>query len=463
MNKRWQIYEPGANAWTDAMDTNDVARQVIAGKFDLQQQARNASTWATTKVGSISLLEAAIESLRRGGTGIEVPAGPPERIDTQVRDPKEDRSPKRPPTVASPNPAEPRTVSPEEAQFYADLDRLEAKRIRERDAGENKNTTPGSLLTSWASIALWPTEDRKTKEIRECVLASLKEKAIDEVWSFPTEDDKFSILRSYLRITFYRLFRQKKIAFSGNRACFNTGLLDSFYQPIYAVFKKNTNEGSRPFRFEGFCITGEDKLGKWFMRKFPRQERPPAASYLSEFKHVVVKPHVEITFQWSHIIHDGVRRGRFPLAFLLRNAPRQMREPALEQSIHPWLAEYANVLMSDRNALGEFGRVVQMKTNNALQRVGWNYKTAIPNYFATANSMSILLPLSLLDQPMPDVALVIGPVDDGEKEWYASTVYTLDMAYNNARVVSKPMSDWLLVDKIVPGPFSEGSIEPESE
>jgi Domain of unknown function (DUF3825) len=462
MNKRWQIFEPKANAWTGLMDTNEVARQVISGRFGLEQQARDAATWATLKVGSISLLEAAIGSLKQGGAGVEIPASP-ERLGSLVNDPKEDRSPKTQLRAASPDFTKPRTISPEEAPFYAELDRLEAKRIEEGNTRAKKNTTPGSLLTSWALIALWPTTNRRTKEIREPVLASLKEKAIDEDWCFPTDEDKYTILRSYLQYTFYRLFRERKIAFSGRHASFNTGLSDCYYEPIYAVFKRNADGAREPYRFAGFCVAGEEDLGKEFIRKFPYDLRPAAASYLSEFKDVVVKPGVKITYQWSHIIRDGVSRGRFPVAFLIKNAPKQIPPFFPNQPIAGWLETYAKILMSNRDAQSDFGEVIELKVKQALQRVGWNYKAAIPNYFATSNRMSILLPLCLVERSVVDMALVISPVEGGEREWYALTVYTLDMAYNNARVVSKPMSDWLLVDKIIPAQISEGPIESESE
>jgi hypothetical protein len=46
--------------------------------------------------------------------------------------------------------------------------------------------------------------------------------------------------------------------------------------------------------------------------------------------------------------------------------------------------------------------------------------------------------------------LTISPVHEGDVDWYGTTVYTLDMAYSAARVVSKPAGDWLRIDKIKP-------------
>ena len=55
--------------------------------------------------------------------------------------------------------------------------------------------------------------------------------------------------------------------------------------------------------------------------------------------------------------------------------------------------------------------------------------------------MSLLLPLDLTDDEKPDVALVVELVESGA--YLGQTILTMNMAYNNARLISRPDSDWL--------------------
>ncbi len=76
--------------------------------------------------------------------------------------------------------------------------------------------------------------------------------------------------------------------------------------------------------------------------------------------------------------------------------------------------------------------------DNAKERVRRNYKTAIPQYYR--GQIQLLLPLCLGNPRRADLALV---VERHSTFYRASTCLTLDMAYNNARQITKPDRDWL--------------------
>lgn len=85
----------------------------------------------------------------------------------------------------------------------------------------------------------------------------------------------------------------------------------------------------------------------------------------------------------------------------------------------------------------------------ALSRVAWNYKTAIPVYYVKDHKMQLLLPLALEHKGTIDVALVCNHKYDKEKEvnnYEGRTIFTMEMAYNNARLITRPDSDWLMAD-----------------
>lgn len=77
----------------------------------------------------------------------------------------------------------------------------------------------------------------------------------------------------------------------------------------------------------------------------------------------------------------------------------------------------------------------------AQKRVEWNFKTAVPAFYPTKNAMSLLLPLDLTEDDRPDVALVVELTESGA--YIGQTILTMRMAYNNARLICRPDSDWL--------------------
>ena len=98
---------------------------------------------------------------------------------------------------------------------------------------------------------------------------------------------------------------------------------------------------------------------------------------------------------------------------------------------------------------------VRQAVRHAEFRVEQNYKTAIPQYYwprseaEDAGKLQLLLPLCLEDVGRADLAL---SVDRVGSVYRAATVLTLDMAYNNARLIARPDREWL---EPIPGPGTE--------
>ncbi len=77
----------------------------------------------------------------------------------------------------------------------------------------------------------------------------------------------------------------------------------------------------------------------------------------------------------------------------------------------------------------------------AERRVRRNYKTAIPMYSPPRDRIQLLLPLCIVSKESADLALLVDPYEQVNMGW---TVLTLDMAYNNARLLARPDSEWLI-------------------
>lgn len=76
--------------------------------------------------------------------------------------------------------------------------------------------------------------------------------------------------------------------------------------------------------------------------------------------------------------------------------------------------------------------------DNAKERVKRNYKTAVPQYYS--GRVQLMLPLCISSPGQADLAII---VEDHGLFYRAATCLTLDMAYNNARLLAKPDKDWL--------------------
>ena len=80
------------------------------------------------------------------------------------------------------------------------------------------------------------------------------------------------------------------------------------------------------------------------------------------------------------------------------------------------------------------------------KRVYRNYKTAIPQYFreggGEAGKLQLLLPICLQNPSVADLALTVEKTEQGDA-YRGSIILTLDMAYNNARLLARPDTEWL--------------------
>ena len=304
------------------------------------------------------------------------------------------------------------------------------------DSRARQKEKPGELFGKWAHIGDWNK-----------MLASLAEMALPEQWSFDYEEDAYPILGSYLTYTFYRLDYEGKVLENAEKgiAAFNTGLVDKTYEAIYACFSPTTF-GSAPWHFEEFCKAGSRQWGKKLVSTF--NPLPQRATYFSRKEDLLFDGQRPLQRDADHILLDNI--GRLPYEFLEEEL--RGNNAALEALDRVERAEGTgarSVALQDlRDEIEADARTKRRLVNRlddaielAQKRVEWNFKTAVPAFYPTKNSMSLLLPLDLTDDERPDVALVVELVESGA--YLGQTILTMNMAYNNARLISRPDSDWL--------------------
>lgn len=281
-----------------------------------------------------------------------------------------------------------------------------------------------------------------------------EEKALKENWFYGDKNQdirSYPILKNYLLLTFERLLAEdeehlndltweKKILTTDTNAVFNTGLVDKLYEPVYALFKRNTSEiSTRKWKFWTF-VKSNDREHQIMTRIFGTK-LPSPAHYYNQTSELVYNIKTDIgSYNWDHFI-DNCRR--LPIDFLRENGPKfDYSQPKTDK----FYKELAKAIKADQRSMVRIKKRFSDAIDYAIKRVRWNFKTAIPIYYPGQKQISLLLPLALVDDDKIDVALVLEATESGA--YIAHTILTLEMAYTNARLITRPDSEWLTAEKI---------------
>lgn len=258
-----------------------------------------------------------------------------------------------------------------------------------------------TFISELFSFAVYPNYNDAIKFLAND-LASFEE------WDYSDSQVKtYSILKSYLEFTFRKLKQEGKIVYTpGNKfACFNTGLVTSNLEDIFAFFEeyRNPRPGSTiPFCFKAFLKESDNNILRHFSGNIP-----DIANFFDKPDLLIFNPKYRLIPDIDHIIQDNI--SRFPTH--LQNAD-----------------------------IGELRRQIVGAIDEIRKKVRTNYMTAVPQYYD--GKIQLLLPLCLTaGSPNPDLALVVHKLND--VTYTSRTCLTLKMAYNNARVIVKPQSIWL--------------------
>ena len=233
-----------------------------------------------------------------------------------------------------------------------------------------------------------------------------------EEWNFKTEEfrnkypsQNYPILTNYLNYTFLRVVEQNKIIFSKekDKCCFNTGLQTKRGKDIFATFfknKKKKNRNQSDWTFYAFIDSYSEKMQFY-------TPTPEIATYIEDANDLVFDTKIEIDTNLTHIVEQNI--ARFP-SVLQGNSK---------------MAE--NILL---------GSIQELK-----EKVKRNYKIAIPHWYE--GKIQLLLPLVLTNEEnLAELAFVIDK-DKQRNIYRGKTILTMDMAYIDARLITKPDDDWL--------------------
>jgi hypothetical protein len=201
----------------------------------------------------------------------------------------------------------------------------------------NSNSPKNGRLSAYDKLmkfAYFPKKDAGSSKngFQLAIEILANEKVLKEDWSYKDQDkEDYPILRSYFLRTFERLLSEDdkhskdehwntKIRYSKDESyvVFNTGLVDSLFEPVYAFFKKNPRRENQ-YEFVAF-IKSNDNEHQTLTRTFGT-DLPTPAHYYDNTSELVYNIKYEIgTYNWDHIIK---RCCRLPIEFLRDNGPAE--------------------------------------------------------------------------------------------------------------------------------------------
>ncbi len=231
--------------------------------------------------------------------------------------------------------------------------------------------------------------------------------ADDEKWYYERPNsESFSVIFYYIIHTFDRVFKQNKIFINEDEtmSVFNTGLMNKQGDEILGVFERSNNyDESDPtsnyWHFKTFYAENERKFINLSL------ERPDIATYFDDYNELYFDPNVEISLNFDHFYDDNYNRLPEELKTLDKSIARIVFEGFLDYTIK------------------------KIKRNNRIP---------VPQFYR--EKIMFLIPVKVFGTK----TVVIAVERVGER-YIANTVLTMDMAYNCARLINRPESNWLLI------------------
>ena len=235
------------------------------------------------------------------------------------------------------------------------------------------------------------------------MLKYLSDTAESEKWTFDDDCPK-TILKKYIIGTFSRCYKQNKILFSSdkNYSCFNTGLLTNNGNDIIGLFKKNDHEDAQPWILTGF----KDKCHRDFLDVF--YDVPELATYTEDYQQLYFNPNYNIIVNTDHILDDNWER-------------------------------ISSVINFEKNVVKSllFGVI-----EDAKLRIRRNLRLVVPQFYKDEIMYLVPIKIPINDGNYETMALAVEKTNT--EQYRANTIFTKEIAYEKARLLMKPESNWLI-------------------
>ncbi len=303
-------------------------------------------------------------------------------------------------------------------------------------------TNPTRALAQFMEIGTW-----------EQALGTLAREASPERWNYPGEGvgakSRYGVLRDYLSSTLARVRATDALAVSadGSLAAFDTGLLSTLDEKLYAVLTPTGID--IPWHLEGFAEAGSGELGSKLVAAIG--ELPTQAIYLQSIDDVMPRAGAMVIPDYRNLFSECL--DRLPAGWLheqLEGTGAAAALTALAEANAPAQHDSAKralgrAIADEPTLFRRLCRTLDDAISLSMRRAQASYRHVAPAYDAARDRMLLLLPLALVDETNADCALVLELMPSGA--YQAASIATLPAAYAAARVVSADMPTWLTAEK----------------
>ena len=234
-------------------------------------------------------------------------------------------------------------------------------------------------------------------------LEKLVDLAEPEPWTLPG-GQKNAVLAKYVSGTFRQCYKQEKFLTTqdGQFTCFNTGLLTPNGHDILCVFQKNKRTDAQEWVLRFFAGNDERKYMDLF------SEVPKLATYTSRFEEFYFNPNYDFIISTDHILDDNWDR------------------------IHDVVPLSKAIVKSLMIGVIE----------EAKRRIKRNLRLVVPQFYN--NQIMYLVPIHIPIDDDKFITMALAAELTQQKQYRANTIFTKEMAYEKARLLMKPESNWLI-------------------
>ena len=279
-------------------------------------------------------------------------------------------------------------------------------------------------------------------EDMNALLSRLAEEALYENWTFSNYTSKVShpILKNYLENTYFQLVHQRKtfVNEEEEKLLFNTGLIDASFNELFLVCDIVKDSAKDALFRQEYRNPEIYKSSNRVFCNYSRNAPLPVATFYENpgdllFNWEIAQRPGGINIADEHIFIDNMKRINDGLRdpavkFNFENSQdvarcRQMFEGALKASLELSKRTYKLVAPQFWPATGRLQFLMPIYLEGVQEIRKGEYKEVLP----------------------PTVALSIELVHG---QYIGTTILTLDMAYQNARLIARPDGFWLDATKI---------------
>jgi hypothetical protein len=274
------------------------------------------------------------------------------------------------------------------------------------------------------------------------LLSRLGDEALYENWTFTNYPSKVShpILKNYLENTFYQLVHQDKIFINNDeeKMLLNTGLIDTSFNELFLVCDIVKNSAKDTLFRQEYRSPEIYKSSNRVFCNYSRNAPLPVATFYENpgdllFNWEIAQAPGGITIADEHIFRDNMNRINLGL-----------RDPAIRFNFE------------NPHDVSRCRQMFEGALKASLELSKRNYKFVAPQFWPATGKLQFLMPIYLegvqevkngqsRDVLPPTVALSMELVHG---QYIGTTILTLDMAYQNARLIARPDGFWLDATKI---------------